>query len=193
MWHVVALEHRKIAPYSGTTLNTGRSSRRRIVKELLFVILTVGLLTSQGIAAQSKRESIQGVWRTVEVTMTGPAARTISEIAPNLTIITAKHYTRINIDAGAPRPILADVTKASADELRAVWGPFVGEAGTYEVTTGNLITMRPIASKNPAVMGPGVFITYSYKLDGDTIWVTQQRNQHGSFANPVTIKAVRIE
>ena len=112
---------------------------------------------------------------------------------PNLTIITARHYSRVKIDAEAPRPILADVTKASADELRAVWGPFVGEAGTYEVTTGNLITMRPIAAKNPAVMGPGVFITYTYKLDGDTIWVTQQRNQHGPFANPVTIKAVRIE
>ena len=92
-----------------------------------------------------------------------------------------------------PRPIPADVTKASADELRAVWGPFVGEAGTYEVTTGNLITMRPIAAKNPAVMGPGSSITYSYKLDGDTMWVTQQRNQNGPFANPVTVKVVRVE
>ena len=163
------------------------------MRTLLLVVLAVGSLASQGLAGQSKRESIQGVWRTVEVTMTGPAARTISQIQPNLTILTARHYSRINIDVEAPRPILADVTKASADELRAVWGPFVGEAGTYEVTTGNLITMRPIASKNPAVMGPGVFITYTYKLDGDTIWVTQQRNQHGPLANPVTIKAVRIE
>jgi hypothetical protein len=30
-------------------------------------------------------------------------------------------------------------------------------------------------------------------VDGDTLWVTQQRNQQGPFANPVTIKAVRIE
>ena len=166
------------------------------MKKLLFAVLTVGLLTSQpGIAGQSKRESIQGVWQAVEVRMTGPAARTIaiSEPRPNLTIITARHYSRVEDQSERPRPIPADVTKASADELRAVWGPFVGEAGTYEVTTGNLITMRPIAAKNPAVMGSGVFITYSYKLDGDTIWVTQQRNEHGPFANPVTIKAVRIE
>jgi len=163
------------------------------VKKFSFVALAVALLTSQGIAAQSKRGSIQGVWRTVEVTMRGPAARTITQIPPNLTILTARYYSRINIDAEGPRPIVADVTKASADELRAVWGPFVGEAGTYEVITGNLITMRPIAAKNPAVMGPGVFITYTYELDGDTIRVTQQRNEHGPFANPVTIKAVRIE
>lgn len=165
------------------------------MKKLLFVVLTVGLVTSPGIAGQSKRESIQGVWQVAEVTITGPGARTIAipEPRPNLTIITARHYSRVEVQAERPRSILADVTTASADELRAVWGPFVGEAGTYEVTTGNLITMRPIAAKNPAVMGPGVFITYSYRLDGNTMWVTQQRNQDGPFANPVTVKAVRIE
>ena len=42
-------------------------------------------------------------------------------------------------------------------------------------------------------MGPGVFITYSYKLEGDTMWVTQERNQNGPFANPVTFKSVRVE
>lgn len=65
------------------------------------------------------------------------------------------------------------MTKASADELRAVWGPFGGEAGTYEVTNGNQITMRPITAKNPAATG--ALITYSYRLDGDTLWLTQQR------------------
>jgi hypothetical protein len=128
------------------------------------------------------------------VTITGPDARTIAFAErPNLTIITARHYSRVEVQADRPRPIPADVTKASADELRAVWGPLVAEAGTYELTTGNLVTMRPIASKNPAVMGVGVFITYVYKLDGDTMWLTQQRNQSGPFANPVTFKAVRVE
>jgi hypothetical protein len=164
------------------------------VKKLLFVVLSVALLTSQGIAGQSKPASIQGVWKVVEVTITGPGARTIAFAErPNLTIITATHYSRVEIQADGPRPTLADAAKASADELRAVWGPFVAEAGTYEVTAGNLVTMRPIASKNPAVMGPGVFITYSYKLEGDTMWLTQQRNQNGPFANPVTFKATRVE
>ena len=59
--------------------------------------------------------------------------------------------------------------------------------------TANVITMRPLAAKNPAAMGAGAFITYSYKLDGNTLWVTQQRNQNGPFANPVTVKVVRVE
>jgi hypothetical protein len=164
------------------------------VAKLLAGVFTVALLSGPGMAGQPRPASIQGVWRVVEVTLTGPAARTITFTdRPNLTIFTARHYSRVEVQADGPRPIPADVAKASADELRAVWGPFVAEGGTYEVTTGNLITVRPIAAKNPAVMGPGVFITYSYKLEGDSIWLTQQRNQNGPFPNPVTFKSVRVE
>jgi hypothetical protein len=170
------------------------ASRRRTGQRWLFAALGVGLLTSQGPAAQSTLQSIQGVWRISEAIVTGPGARTIPFAErPNLTIITAKHYSRVEVQADGPRPILADVAKATADELRAVWGPLVSEAGTYEVTSDGLVTMRPIASKNPAVMGPGVFISYSYKLDGNTLSLTQQRNQNGPFANPFTLKLVRVE
>ena len=164
------------------------------MKKSLFAVLGLTLLAGRGTPAQPARDSIQGVWRVVEATITGPAARTIAFAErPNLTIITARHYSRVEVQADGPRPILTDVAKASADELRAAWGPFVAEGGTYEVTNGNLLTVRPIAAKNPAVMGPGVFITYSYKLEGDTIWLTQQRNQNGPFPNPVTFKSVRVE
>jgi hypothetical protein len=160
----------------------------------LFVILLGILLTATAIAAQSAPGPLEGVWQAVEVTITGPGARTIAipEPRPNLMIITARHYSRVEVQSEGPRPMLPDPTKSSADALRAVWGPFVGEAGTYEVS-GNVITMRPIASKNPAAMVPGAFITYSFKRDGDTIVVTQQRSQNGPFANPVTVKAVRVE
>jgi Lipocalin-like domain len=164
------------------------------VKRLLLAALSIGLVGSQGAAAQSSPESLQGVWRVVEATTTGSGARTIPfGQRPNLTIITARHYSRVEVQADGPRPILTDAAKASADELRAAWGPFVSEAGTYEATPGGLVTMRPIASKNPAVMGPGVFITYAYKLDGRTLTLTQQRNQNGPFANPFSLKLERVE
>jgi hypothetical protein len=165
------------------------------VKQLVAVLSSVALLTSIDVAAQSKRGSLQGVWQTVEVTVTGPGARTIKipEPRPNLVIVTAKYYSRVEDHSDRPRPIIADVAKATADELRAVWDPFVGEAGTYEVTDVNVITMRPLVAKNPAAMAPGAFITYSYKLDGDTLWVTLQKNQNGPIVNPVTVKAVRVE
>jgi hypothetical protein len=87
---------------------------------------------------------------------------------------------------------VADVSKATADELRAVWGPVVAEAGTYEVS-GNEIKMQPLASKNPAVMGAGVFLTYAYKLEGNNLTLTQVRNQNGAYPNPFSLKLVRVE
>jgi hypothetical protein len=164
------------------------------VKTSLITMVAVGLLGSQGLAGQSKRKSIQGVWQAVEVTITGPGARTITIPEPraNLTILTARHYSQIHDAAERPRPVVADVTKASGDELRSAWGPFVGDAGTYEVTS-DVITMRPVVARNPAAMAHGAFISYSYTLDGDTLRVTQQRDQNGPFTNPVTIRAVRVE
>jgi hypothetical protein len=175
------------------------------VTRFFFAVLTLMLLGNADIARQSVesaegeggsgQQSIQGVWQAVEFAITGPAARTLTirEPRPNLIIFTAKHYSRVEDQSEKPRAVLSDPAKATADELRAVWGPFVGEAGTYELTGDNLVTMRPIVSKNPAVMGAGVFITYSLKRDANTLWVTQQRNQNGPFANPFTIKIVRIE
>lgn len=159
----------------------------------LLTAVGVGLLISQGPAAQTT-QSIQGVWRITEAIVSGPNARTIAfGERPNLTIFTAKHYSRVEVQADGPRPVLADVSKATADELRAAWGPFVSEAGTYELAAGGVITMRPVAAKNPAVMGAGVFITYAYKLDGNTLSLTQQRNQNGPFTNPFTLKLSRVE
>jgi len=162
------------------------------VKRVLIAALTAALLGAQT-TAQSSRQTIQGVWRIVEANVSGPAPRTIAfGDRPNLTIITASHYSRVEIQADKPRASLADVSKATADELRAVWGPVVAEAGTYEVS-GNEIKMQPLASKNPAVMGPGVFITYAFKLEGSNLTLTQVRNQNGAYPNPFSLKLVRVE
>lgn len=162
------------------------------MKPSIVSILTVAVLASTGIAGQPKPASLQGVWRAVEVTLTGPNARTLMNLQPNLTVVSARHYARVEVQSEGPRPIVADVAKATADELRAVWGPFVAEAGTYELT-GETLTMHPIAAKNPAAMVAGAVIVYTCKRDGNTITLTQQRNQNGPFANPATIKLIRVE
>ena len=160
----------------------------------LLALVGVGLLATTGAEAQTHTASIQGVWQVVEVRMSGPTPATITrpEPRPNLAIITAKHYARVQVEAEGPRPMIADVATATADQLRATWGPFVGEAGTYEVS-GSTITMHPIAAKNPAAMKPGAFTTWSFQLTGNTLVITAQGNQNGPVANPVTVKAVRVE
>ena len=159
------------------------------------LLIGVALLASSGgMGGQTKNASLHGVWQTVEVTIAGSSPRiiTVPEPKPYLTIITARHYSRTEVQSEGPRPILADVAKATADELRAVWGPLVGEAGTYEVS-GNVVTMHPLAAKNPTAMVPGAFITYTYRLERNTLWLTQQKNQNGAYPNPATFKALRLE
>lgn len=159
------------------------------MKQLLISTFALAMVAAVG---QSKSASLQGAWQAVEVTMTGPGARTITNLRPTLTVVSGKHYARVEDQAETPRPILADISKASADELRATWGPFVGEAGTYELT-GETLTTRPLVSKNPAAMVTGTFIIYTCKFDGNFVTLTQQRNQSGPIANPWTIKLVRVE
>ena len=164
------------------------------MRNLLIALVSVGVLASRNVSGQGKPTSVRGAWQVIQVTMTGPAARTISvpDPRPNLAVFTAKHYSHLQVTSEGPRPIPADMAKATADELRAVWGPFSGEAGTYEVGD-NTMTLRPIVAKNPAVMTSGAFTTYAIKLQGDTLWIIEQRTHRGPIANPVTLKAVRVE
>lgn len=156
-------------------------------------ILTVASVAAIGGWKAMRAPSIEGVWRTAAVTIGGPGGRTITQVQPNLDIITAKHYSRVEIHAEGPRPTLSDPMKATAEELRQAWGPVVAEAGSYETSGGNVLTTHPVVSKNPAAMGDGAFTVNGYRLSGDTLWLTPQRDQRGPVANPPTIKLVRVE
>ena len=161
----------------------------RIFNSILAVTAAGGL---SGAALASRAPSIEGVWQAVEITTTGPEVQTISPLQPNLSIITAKHYSHIEIHSNAPRPVLADAAKASADELRQAWGPFAAEAGSYELSEGSFVT-HPVVSKNPAAMERGSFTAYVFRVAGDTLWLTPQRDARGAVPNPPTIKLRRIE
>lgn len=149
------------------------------------------LVSAMGVFAQSKHESIEGVWQAVQVTLGGAQATTIKP-GPNLTIFTARHYSRIDVQTEKPRPTLANAPGATAEQLREVWGPLVAEAGTYEIND-NLIILRPIVAKNPAAMAPGSSIAYSFHVAGTTLTLTAQRDYNGPVAHPFTVKLVRIE
>src|SRR5262245_10288916 len=74
------------------------------------------------LTADDKRAAFHGVWRTVEVTVAGATSQTFRPSA-TLAIFHGGHYSRVEVHTEEGRPLLADQSKASADELRAVWGP----------------------------------------------------------------------
>ncbi len=155
------------------------------------VAIASALVTSGIVAGQSKTTRLEGVWRVVQVTTSGPNAQVFKPLT-TLAIFSGRHYSRTEVHADQPRPTVSDVATASADELRAVWGPFVGEAGIFELTD-NLLTLRPLVAKNPAAMATGAFTVYGYSLTGKSLTLTMQRNQSGPVPGPVTVKLDRVE
>jgi hypothetical protein len=142
------------------------------------VTLVVFLAVLMPMSAQS-RQSIQGVWRVVERTIThSPAGRqdafgafpvgTHTNLQPGLLIFTAKHYSRTTDAAEQPRPTRPYKTpcKPTLEELQAEWGPFVANAGTYEVS-GTTVTLRAIVAKNPRAQSHKNFTKLTFKLDGN--------------------------
>lgn len=108
-----------------------------------------------------------------------------------LYIFTPKYYSMMR--ASSVRPDIADTNKATADELRATWGPLVANSGAYDVS-GDLITIHPIVAKIPVVMQPGANEVYRFQIEGKTLTLTQVRNARGAAvqgAQPVTL--VRVE
>lgn len=108
-----------------------------------------------------------------------------------LYLFTPTRYSMIL--AATNRPDIADTSKATADELRAIWGPLLANAGTYEVS-GDLITIHPLVAKIPVVMKPGANEVYQFRIEGKTLTLRQVRNARGVAVDSApTLKFVRVE
>jgi hypothetical protein len=163
------------------------------------IVISCGALIASMMAGRTAARSaaeanaaVQGVWRTLEVVVPGAGGRTFKPDA-TLAIFHGRHYTRVEIHADQPRPLLGNPADASADQLRAVWGPFVAEAGTFEMNGTDVITMRATVAKNPAAMRDGASTVYTYRRQGDTLVLTEVRTPAGPSARPITVRLTRVE
>jgi hypothetical protein len=151
--------------------------------------LVVALLFSVSAAGQK----IQGVWSLTEITTTGPNGSAVQVSQPSLYIFTKKYYSVIYVSSNEARPQIADLGKATADELRNVFvTSFVANAGMYEAKGGKL-TFKPTVAKNPGFMQPGTFSTMSLKTDGNTMTLVSESTNAGPATNPTTFKLKRVE
>jgi len=168
------------------------SMHLRVLLSVSMLSATLLVATGSRVTATDSRAEFEGVWRTVEVVVPGPVPQTFRAAATQA-IFHGKHYSRVEVHLEGARPMLKDPATASADELRAVWGPFVAEAGTFEVTGKNVVTMQAMVAKNPAAMTNGATSVYTYQRSGDTLTLTQTRTPSGPSPMPVTIKLARVE
>ena len=155
----------------------------------LIVAMVTGRTDSP--SAAEPNAAVQGVWRTLEVVVRGAAVT--YKPAATLAIFHGRHYSRVEVHAEQPRPLLSNPADASADQLRAVWGPFVAEAGTFEVSGSDVITMRATVAKNPAAMRDGASSVYKCRREGDKLILTEVRTPAGPSAQPITVTLTRVE
>lgn len=143
------------------------------------------LLLTSGIApAQQESTSLRGAWQVTKVQMTGPNARTVTNPQPGLYLFTGKYFSLMMVMGNHTRPIhptLPEMPKATSQEILAVYGPYVANTGTYEVT-GSTLVMHPIVSKNPELMGGSV--TYSFKIQRNTLTLKMVKMSMGASVPP---------
>lgn len=76
--------------------------------------------------------------------------------------------------------------KATADELRATWGPLQTQAGTFEIS-GNTLTTRASVAKSGLNTASGAFTENTFTLKGDTLVMVSTRttvpNRSGKLAD----------
>jgi hypothetical protein len=133
---------------------------------------------STGFAADSP---LLGAWQ-LDAEQSGQTA---------LYLFTPTRYSMVL--AATDRPDIADVSKATADELRAIWGPLLANAGTYEVS-GDLITIHPVVAKIPVVMTSGATEVYRFRIEGRMLTLRQVRNARGVAVDSAPmLKFVRVE
>jgi len=156
------------------------------------VIAAVFLFTAGAHTGVSAQNGLRGVWRITHVTLKGNQPQAIESPQPSLLILAGQHYSRTELHTDRSRPSLESSAGATADQLRAVWGPFYAEAGRYEVS-GNVLTLHPEVAKSPAAMANGAYSSNTFRVAGDTLWISSVRDQKGPVAQPVSLKLVRVE
>ena len=159
---------------------------------LVVVAVTIAVAPSVWLHAQSGASALQGAWTIQSVTSPQPPANPRRN-PKGLMVISGTHYAEVGVGdtmrASFPE---GGAAKATADQLRAVWGPVVADAGTFTVS-GNTIKLTASVAKGTAAMAPGNFVEWMFTISGDNLTVTQVRNNAGPIANPVTVRSVRAK
>jgi hypothetical protein len=156
----------------------------RPILPLLFVAVFAAE-SAEGQTGNLSAADLEGAWIRVEgINTAGVAAAS----PPAVRTFIDGHFSWMNAAANRTEPSAT----ATAEELRAAWGPVTARSGRYEVV-GQTMTERPIADKNPVGMAPGAFATFAIRLVADSMWITQIVNEtNGVLTNQGSGKYVRV-
>jgi len=176
------------------------STKAAVIGGTLVLTCFVTLSVAAQQRSDGSRPSLKGTWRFVEWTGNNPGAKLTTNV-PSLLVFTDKYMMWAawpNVKPAAELPSNAQATdKDKAD----AWTAFNVRAGTYEVTGSEVKMNRSSVGGFDIMRNLGsTWISWTYKLSGDTLQLTLKANQNGPFpqagvTNPIpgTFKLVRLE
>jgi hypothetical protein len=136
--------------------------------------------------------TLQGAWKVTEFSTSISSASKITTTAqPGIFIFTKKHYSIMYLSTDKPRPEIPLKNPTDAQKV-ATWEPLSANSGSYEIN-GTTLTTHPMIAKNPAVMKPGAFVTYDFKIQGNTLLLTPKESNTVPGGNPPTFNLLRLE
>jgi Lipocalin-like domain len=141
------------------------------MKRLLLCVLfgSLAIWTINATAQTATRKPIEGVWKVVEIIVTGDGASTTSNPQPSLFLFTRGYYTQIGVSGDKARALYKAESPTDAEKLTA-FDSFFANAGTYEIA-GTTLTIHPMVARNPNFMAGG-FERFQFKIDGSNLWLT---------------------
>jgi hypothetical protein len=143
------------------------------------------------LSAEQQAPGIRGAWRVTEITTAGPNATTNSNPLPSLYLFTDGHYTLVQEDGTTPRRSRPSAEDSSQQNLMEAMR-FSAQGGTYEIS-GNELVMRRIVALAASNMVPGNFRRNTFRIAGDTLWLTTVATQTGPSPVRTTMKLRRVE
>ena len=121
-----------------------------MARRILLTFVAVGVFGPVWIWAQSGNAPVEGTWLLQEYSYAKPAPVRIDQ-PMGLLFFSGNHYAYVMVrDTVNPRPDVGpEGVNATAEQLRATWGPLQAQAGTFEIA-GNRLTTRATVAKSPA-------------------------------------------
>jgi hypothetical protein len=134
---------------------------------------------------------LAGAWRVIEVTRDS-AGVPRTAVFPGLYLFTQNHYSIMRFDSDKPRRDFPANLRRTTETYIDVWGPLAAQSGKYEIR-GERIFTQPHVAKNPGAMKPESFVMYSWRVDGDTLWLQAVSDHNGNLTNGTRVKLLRAE
>jgi hypothetical protein len=136
------------------------------------IALSLAFCPSATSATTHPAASIEGVWRTTRVVVTGADPQVVTAPQPGLYMFTRGYFSEAaDITSSTPRKAAAVADPARLTEAEKLakfeeWLPFAGVAGTYQLK-GRTLVRHPLVAKN--VGRTTTDQTDDIELHGDTL------------------------